>query len=96
MSNSVKSAQLGMNHTTARSRLVKNIMFDMVRRLDEDNCFRCGVKIGSPDELSIEHRIPWLHNSPALFWDLNNIAFSHLACNTPSPDRRRGRNSKRL
>lgn len=35
----------------------------------------------SADDLSIEHKAPWLHRDSALFWDLDNIAFSHLACN---------------
>lgn len=35
------------------------------------------------DELSIEHKTPWLDSEDpkALFFDLNNIAFSHLSCN---------------
>jgi hypothetical protein len=78
-----KTRQLGMNHSTARARLVKSIMFDMMKRLDEDKCFKCGVRIDDIDHLSIEHKVPWLHNSPELFWDLDNIAFSHLACNKP-------------
>jgi hypothetical protein len=77
-----KSAQLGMPVSTARSRLVKLIMFDLAKRLDETKCFRCGVDIQSVDDLSIEHKEPWLNVSTELFWDLNNIAFSHLQCNS--------------
>ena len=86
--NAAKSAQLGMPHGTARARLVKNLMFDMMHRLGEDKCFRCGVSIDSTDELSIEHKEPWLFVDVELFWDLNNIAFSHLSCNRP--DRPKG------
>lgn len=79
----IKSSQLGMNHSTARNRLVKSIMFDMMKRLGEDKCFKCGDAIQDIDHMSIEHKVPWLHNDPELFWDLGNIAFSHLACNKP-------------
>ena len=44
-------------------------------------CFKCGETIETPETLSIEHKIPWLDNSVELFWDMNNIAFSHLSCN---------------
>lgn len=35
------------------------------------------------NNLSIEHKIPWLNseNPQGLFFDLQNIAFSHLSCN---------------
>jgi hypothetical protein len=37
----------------------------------------------SEKELSIEHKIPWLDSEDPkdLFFNLNNIAFSHLTCN---------------
>lgn len=41
------------------------------------------------DTFSIEHKEPWLHNSPELFWDLENITYSHKKCN--KPDRPFGR-----
>jgi len=45
------------------------------------------MPIDSVEELSIEHKIPWLNNSSELFWDLDNIAFSHLICNTRAADK---------
>lgn len=84
-----KSALLGMNFGTASNRLRKLIMFDMMGRLDEDTCFRCGTKISTPDELSIEHKLPWQKNVE-LFWDLTNIAFSHLRCNVVAGERLHG------
>jgi hypothetical protein len=59
-------------------------MFDMCVRLGEDICFRCNRKILSADEMSIEHKVAWLGSSNDLFWDLANIAFSHLSCNSGS------------
>ena len=76
--------KLGMSIGTAQSRLRKMIMFQMVQKLGLDICFRCGKKIEKIEDLSIEHKIPWLNsNKPKeLFWDLSNIAFSHLSCNS--------------
>ena len=75
--------QLGVSQGTAVHRLRKNIMFSFAKRLDEDTCFKCGQKIETADELSIEHKEPWENRSAELFWDLDNIAFSHLKCNKP-------------
>ena len=82
-----KSEQLGMPHGTACARLRKKIFFNLVRQLGQDLCFHCQQKIETAEELSIEHRRPWLDNDPSLFWDLNNIAFSHLSCNARAADR---------
>ena len=38
--------------------------------------------IETPEELSVEHKEPWEGVSVELFWSLENIAFSHLRCNT--------------
>jgi HNH endonuclease len=75
--------QLGMSHGSALSKLRKSILFSFIKRLNEDICSRCQKKIDSVDELSIEHVEPWENRSPELFWDLNNIKFSHLKCNRP-------------
>lgn len=56
-------------------------MFQLIQRLGEDVCFQCGRAIESVDDLSVEHKVPWLHADQELFWDLGNIAFSHLRCN---------------
>lgn len=80
-SNNTKKKQLGISTSTANARLRKAIMFDMAKRLDEDACFQCGSAITDIATFSIEHKKPWLHESPDLFWDLGNIAFSHLSCN---------------
>ena len=45
---------------------------------NEDICFKCKSKIKIVEELSIEHKLPWEGISIELFWDLDNIAFSHL------------------
>jgi len=85
--------QLGMNPSTAANALRKEVIFSLVKQLNQDICFHCGKKITTVKELSIEHKIPWLHteNPKECFFDLENIAFSHLDCN-----RRAGRKPNRI
>jgi hypothetical protein len=87
-SNSRKSAFLGIPHGTACGRLRKLILYNLLRRHGENICFKCSQLIETADELSIEHKEPWEGVSVELFWDLENIAFSHLRCNRTH--RRRG------
>lgn len=82
-SNIKKAATLGMPHGTATARLRKNILFYLLKRLKENTCFKCNKEIEIVEDLSIEHKLPWEGRSAELFWDLNNIAFSHLKCNRP-------------
>ena len=82
-SNARKSAFLGMPHGTAIGRLRKMILFHLLQKHDENVCFRCSRTIETADELSIEHKQPWEGISVELFWSLDNIAFSHRACNVP-------------
>lgn len=86
--NQRKREQLGMPLGTASARLRKLVMFQLVQRLGEDICYRCGRRIENVEELSIEHKEPWFNIDPSLFWDLDNVSFSHLSCNAGS--RRRG------
>lgn len=75
--------QLGMPQGTAANKLRKRILFSYVVRCGDNFCYKCGVEIETVDELSIEHKEPWENRDASLFWDLNNIAFSHLKCNRP-------------
>jgi hypothetical protein len=77
-----KTAQLGMNPGTASQRLVKDLLFDFVQKAGHV-CFRCGGELSRGD-FSIEHKEPWLDSDDplGLFFDLNNIAYSHRDCNT--------------
>lgn len=81
--NAVRSEQLGMSFGKATQRLRKMILFMLVRETGKDFCFKCGEEISDIDHLSIEHKLPWQGRDTALFWDLSNIAFSHLKCNIP-------------
>ena len=84
MSNESKAAFLGMSHGTAANRLRKQVLFKYVRMAGDHFCFKCGKEIESVDDLSIEHKEPWEGRSVEAFWDLDNIAFSHLTCNRPN------------
>lgn len=81
--NKKKADQLGMPHGTASGRLRKSILFNLLKKYSLNVCFQCGNLIVSVDDLSIEHKIPWLdsHDPVKLFFDLDNIAFSHFSCN---------------
>ena len=81
--NQEKKNQLGMPIGTATARLKKMILFDLIKRLELDKCFICKKKIKTVQELSVEHKIPWLHSDHPieLFFSLENVAFSHLKCN---------------
>jgi hypothetical protein len=79
-----KEQQLGIPFGTACHQLRKEILFELVKEVKRDFCFRCGKQIMSSREFSIEHKEPWLHSSDPkmLFYSLQNIAFSHMRCNT--------------
>jgi hypothetical protein len=81
MANEAKTIELGVPFGTACARLRKQVMFKLVQETGQDECHKCGLVIESVEELSIEHKEPWQGVSPDLFWDLDNIAFSHRRCN---------------
>jgi hypothetical protein len=76
--------QLGMSYGKASHRLRRILMFDMMCRLKENICYSCNQEITNIDDWSIEHKESWLDKSTELFWNLDNIAYSHKWCNTPS------------
>lgn len=81
--NEKKTLQLGMPIGTASNRLRKLIIFDLLKKSYLNVCHQCETDINSVDDLSIEHITPWLDSEKPLdlFFDLNNIGFSHLSCN---------------
>jgi hypothetical protein len=70
-----------MSLGTANYRLLRRIVFQMTVETCKDVCYHCGLRIEEKD-FSVEHKKPWLHVSADLFWDLDNIAFSHRKCNS--------------
>lgn len=81
--NDKKAQQLGMPFGTASNKLRKMILFKLLGMLNLNACFRCHLPIAL-EELSIEHKVAWLDttNPVDTFFDLDNIAFSHVTCNT--------------
>ena len=77
-----KQEQLGMNPSTAAHRLVKDILWRFVE-IGGYTCHQCGQPM-CRETFSIEHKTPWLDSEDpkGLYFDLENIAFSHLSCNT--------------
>ena len=91
----IDSDFLGADFFKADRLLKKMILFSLVVETDRDTCYRCGLKIESEKELSIDHKVSWRKSeSPKeLFYSLDNIAFSHLSCNAgasvkPKPPRK--------
>lgn len=78
-----KSKKLEEPFGTARSRLHKRILFELVQQSGRDNCFHCGEKIENFLQLSVEHKIPWFNSEEPKknFHSLSNISFSHWLCN---------------
>lgn len=81
--NSRKTVQLGAPIGTTSNRLKKSIMHSLLKRLSLNFCYRCAAEILTPEELSIDHKIDWLDskNPTELFYNIDNIAFSHHSCN---------------
>jgi len=106
--NERKKVQLGMAPGTASHRLRKAVLFKYIKKVGENICCRCGDFIESTKDLSIDHVTPWLDskNPTELFFDLDNIAFSHLKCNVGAARRntnrvkeghkRRGKNQRKI
>ena len=82
--NGKKATLLGMPYGTAGNRLRKMILFHLLKRHGENICFKCGSTIDIIEDLSIEHKESWQPGGVELFWDMENIAFSHLRCNRQS------------
>jgi hypothetical protein len=79
-----RSELLGMPFGTACNKLRRMVMFDILQRHEENVCFKCGRIIVKFEDLTLEHKEAWQGGGPTLFWDLNNIAFSHRQCNMPT------------
>jgi hypothetical protein len=83
--NQRRAALLGMPFGTAASKLRKSIIMHLAQQLEQDICFKCKRRIETLEEWSIEHKDSWQRADDPVqaFWDLDNIAFSHIGCNKP-------------
>ena len=84
-----KKMQLGMNPSTASHRLVKDVLWSLIVKTEQHDCCKCGEPMAR-DTFSIEHLDPWLDSDDpvALYFDLENIGFSHLKCNVADARRK--------
>ncbi len=98
MNRKSKSEVLGEPHGAASARLRKALLFAMAAALGRLACYRCGRQIESIEEFSIDHAEPWqaADDPKAAFFDLENVAFSHLACNSGAARRPNKRFGSRL
>ena len=82
-SNEKKSRQLGEPYGTACNKMKKQLMFRLMQKCGMDICHQCGEKIEDVNKMSIEHKEPWLDSDDpvSLFYDPDNICFSHMFCN---------------
>ena len=83
--NQNKTELLGEQFSAAYHRLRKSLLYALADKTGMLDCYRCGSRIVSIDEFSIEHKVPWqsAQDPRAVFFDLGNIAFSHSRCNRP-------------
>lgn len=95
--NEIKSKQLGVNFSTACNQLRKSVMFSLVQKCGLNLCHRCGKEIETSHELSLDHVEDWMYkeNAQELFFDVNNIAFSHKTCNYGARQRLKGGKSSK-
>lgn len=72
--------QLGMPQGTAMAILRKRLLFSLAKRAGLHLCLRCGREM-TVDDFTVDHKEAWEGKATELFWDLDNIAFSHSRCN---------------
>ena len=77
-----KSKQLGMSFSTAQIKLIKMKLLETLIKHEENICYRCDKSINFIRDLSIDHKKDWYKNKTEMFWDLDNVAFSHRLCNS--------------
>lgn len=75
-----KNNFLGVPISKAQYELKRRIIFMLIVESGRIKCYRCGKDL-SVDDYSVEHKKDWLWKDPDLFWDLDNISFSHKKCN---------------
>lgn len=75
-----RQKQLGMNYGTATYRLLRDLLFYKVK---DQKCYRCGCEM-SREDFSLDHKINWLDSEDpkGIFFDINNISYSHKGCNS--------------
>lgn len=78
-----RSLLLGRSFGPAVYLLKKMLLFSFAKKLGLTTCFQCGREIDSIKGFSVEHKVPWMSAPDPYdaFFNLDNIAFSHMSCN---------------
>lgn len=89
MADDKRSRLLGMSFMTARQRLDRDLLFAFATAAGH-KCYRCGGEL-TRDDFSVEHKEHWTGASDpkAAYFDLSNIAYSHVHCNSKFSTRNR-------
>lgn len=79
-----KQEQLNMSVGKASNRLNRLVIFSLIKKCGLDKCYRCGSEITSVNTMSLDHIKDWLDSGDpvGLFFDTDNIKFSHPSCNS--------------
>ncbi len=72
---------LGIPLSTAKNRLQKSLLFELLKHLECNYCQKCGRELLDPSDLSLHHILPW-EEDPVLFWDLGNVQPECVECPT--------------
>lgn len=78
------AADLGFNQIAHANRiLMKSLVFYYAKKLGLTNCYRCSKPL-TIDDFTIDHKKSWRNeeNAKELFFDPENIGFSHHNCNS--------------
>ncbi len=87
--NKAKAKLLGKSFGAANGQLRKALLFEFAGLLGLRDCYQCGIEIDGIGDFSMEHKEPWgsAEDPVAAFFDLGNIAFSHIKCNVAAAKR---------
>lgn len=79
----LKSDLLGEPFGTAQNKLRKKLLFHLAGKANMLQCYRCAEQIETVAGFSVEHTKSWQYsaNPVETFYDVEEIAFSHLICN---------------
>lgn len=82
-------SQLNMSFSKASYLLKKQLFYSLLKQKQLHICYRCNNEISNCKELSIDHIEDWLSsaNPKFSFYNLDNLAYSHLTCNIKAQKR---------
>lgn len=83
---------LGSHLPSVTHKLKRQMILLMAQICGYDTCHKCKRKITTIKEMSIEHRVPWTNQEE--FLDIENLALSHLGCNSSTANAKKGKIGK--